>query len=69
MAEEVSKKTPSKEPGNQPKKPDDMLNLFATQVAEENVLGKFAASLRDIDAADLLKDAIDVRDRLKGRRR
>ena len=48
------------------KKPDDMLNLFATQVVEDDSVGKFASSLKDIEASSILKDAIDVRDRLKG---
>jgi len=65
MVQEVSPKEPQKPA----KMPDDMLNLFATEVAEDSSLGKFAASLEDIEAADILKNALDVREKLKGKRR
>ena len=52
--------------GGKTKDKDAMLNLFQTEVAEESALGKFAAAMQDIEAADLLKTAVDVRNKLKG---
>lgn len=52
--------------GGKTKDKDAMLNLFQTEVAEESTLGKFAAAMQDIEAADLLKTAVDVRNKLKG---
>ncbi len=45
---------------------DAMLNLFQTEVAEENSLGKFADTLENIDVHELLKLSAGLRNQLKG---
>ena len=45
---------------------DAMLNLFAAAVIDEGGMGKFAASLNEVDIQDLLRDARWLRARLKG---
>jgi len=69
MAQAVSGAGTPATQGEQPRKSDAVLNLFATEVVEENTLGKFAASLKEIDVQNLLSDATDIRDRLRGKKR
>jgi hypothetical protein len=69
MAKEtLNAAAPAAAPANQGGNKDAVLNLFQTEVKEDNVLGKLADSLEEIDAADLLKRATDIRNKLKGLR-
>ena len=47
-------------------KSDMMLDIFSASIEEETGMGKFAATLKDIDAQDILRDARWLSDRLKG---
>ncbi len=69
MAKTVSDPAQSGGQDKKPKDSDAMLNLFATQVVEESPLGKFAASLQEIEATDILKDAVNIREQLRGKKR
>ncbi len=50
----------------EPPKSDMMLDIFSTSIEEETGLGKFATTLKDIDAQDILRDARWLCDRLRG---
>jgi hypothetical protein len=69
MAKAMPSPAPSSGQDKKPKDSDAMLNLFATQVVEESTLGKFAAALQEIDMADILKEAVSIRDQLRGMKR
>ena len=70
MAQEPAKQAPAPaKDGAKPAKTNDMMNLFATSIVEDDSSGKLAKSLKDVGAKDLLWDAIDVRERLKGKMR
>jgi hypothetical protein len=45
---------------------DAMLDLFQTEVTEENALGKFADTLEDIDVHELLTLSTTLRNQLRG---
>ena len=61
--------TTNSKPAGGEKKKDDMLNLFQTEVVEDSHLGKLVDSLQDIPAEDLLKQAVTIRDWLRGPKR
>jgi hypothetical protein len=45
---------------------DDLSNLFATEIADDDGTGKLAKTMSDVDAQDLLKEAQDLIDQLGG---
>ena len=45
---------------------DAMLDLFATEVEEDDTVGKLAASLDDVDVNDIMSEAQSLINQLKG---
>ena len=45
---------------------DGMMDLFAATAVEDCSQGKFAAGLKEIEAKEVLRDALWIRDRLNG---
>jgi hypothetical protein len=45
---------------------DDLSNLFATEIADDDGTGKLAKTMSDVDTQDLIKDAQDLIDQLGG---
>jgi hypothetical protein len=45
---------------------DGMMDLFAATAVEDSSQGKFAAGLKEMEAKEVLRDALWIRDRLNG---